>query len=193
MRDRGAKQRNGETAKGRNGEAASGAHRGARLRNSRLYSQSYWWISTHREQGRFAAEPRAQRSAAEIVFRIARSFFRGVAHRGPRLGSVSVQSAIIRANTIRLAKRLLPFRSLAPLWAPLAPSPFRPFAGSPPSSRIALDSPRSRQRFGTWQRRPTPTSLPDVLCNRTYRSIRASYRMKKAALAFLAVSLCQRR
>ena len=126
MRDRGAKQRNGETAKGRNGEAASGAHRGARLRNSRLYSQSYWWISTHREQGRFAAEPRAQRSAAEIVFRIARSFFRGVAHRGPRLGSVSVQSAIIRANTIRLAKRLLPFRSLAPLWAPLAPSPFRP-------------------------------------------------------------------
>src|SRR5258708_14692730 len=131
MRDRGAKQRNGETAKGRNGEAASGAHRGARLRKSGLYWQSYWWISNHREQGRFAAEPGDQGSAAEIACRIARSFFRGVAHRGPRLGSVSVQSAIIRANTIRLAKRLLPFRSLAPLWAPLAPSPFRPFALSP--------------------------------------------------------------
>src|SRR5258707_6220098 len=113
MRDRGAKQRNGETAKGRNGEAASGAHRGARLRKSRLYSQSYWWISTHREQGRFAAEPRAQRSAAEIAFKIARSFFRRVAHRTPRLRRASVQSAIISADTNRPYYRLRPFPRLA--------------------------------------------------------------------------------
>src|SRR5258708_33951976 len=101
MRDRGAKQRNGETAKGRNGKAASGAHRGARLRNSRLYSQSYWWISTHREQSRFAAEPRAQRSAAEIAFGVAASVFTGVAPRGPPLGRAPVQRGAISQTCVR--------------------------------------------------------------------------------------------
>jgi hypothetical protein len=63
------------------------------------------------------------------AFRIGRSL-PGVANQGPRLGSVSAQSGIFGANTIRLAKRFSLLRSLAPpTWVSIAP--IRPFAGAP--------------------------------------------------------------